>query len=109
MVHVGWTKLPLLLQIPLTLQSLLMGKRSHFPPVGQSKLLSADLPLISESISVLFGLYFSYKTNMNFFSWKRQNWFFLDMKLKTTRLLKGLPRKKLEVNSVHVLEIYSQL
>ena len=46
---------------------------------------------------------------MNFFSWKLQNWFFLDMKLKTTRLLKGLPREKLEVNPFHVLEIHSQL
>ena len=38
MVHVGWSKLALLLQIPLALQILLMGKRSHFPPEGQSKL-----------------------------------------------------------------------
>ena len=31
------------------------------------------------------------------------------MQLKTTGLLKDLPRKKLEVNPFHVLEIHSQL
>ena len=38
MVHVGWTKLSPLLQIPLSPQILLMGPRSHFPQEGQSKL-----------------------------------------------------------------------
>ena len=33
----GWTKCPPILQILLTLQILLMGQRSHFPPEGQSK------------------------------------------------------------------------
>ena len=31
------------------------------------------------------------------------------MQFKTTNLLKGLPRKKLEVNPFHVLEIHSPL
>ena len=45
----------------------------------------------------------------NFSFWKLQNQFFLHMQLKTTSLLKGLPREKLEVNPFHVLEIHSQL
>ena len=44
-----------------------------------------------------------------FFSWKLQNWFFLHVQLKATSLLKGLPRKKLEVNPSHVLEIHGPL
>ena len=41
--------------------------------------------------------------------WKLQNQFFLHMQLKTTSLLKGLPRKKLEVNPFRILEIHSPL
>ena len=53
------TKLPSLLQIPLTLQIRLMGQRPHFPPEGQSKILSAER---SETIGAFVGLCFSYKT-----------------------------------------------
>ena len=42
-------------------------------------------------------------------SWKLQNWFFLHVQLKTTSLLQGLPREKLEVNPFHVLEIHGPL
>ena len=45
----------------------------------------------------------------NFSFWKLQNQFFLHLKLKTTSLLKGFPREKLEVNPLHVLETHSQL
>ena len=40
------------------------------------------------------------------FSWKLQNKLFLHMQLKTTSLLKRLPREKLEVNPFHVPEIH---
>ena len=40
---------------------------------------------------------------LKFFSWKLQNWLFLHMQLKTTSLLKGLPREKLDLNPFHVL------
>ena len=36
-----------------------MGQRHHFPPEGQSKILSAER---SETIGALVRLYFSYKT-----------------------------------------------
>ena len=49
------------------------------------------------------------RTERNFSFWKLQNQFCLHMQLKTTRLLKVLPREKLEVNPFHVLEIHSQL
>ena len=49
------------------------------------------------------------QSERNFSFWKLQNQFFLHMQLKTTSLLKGLPRKKLEVNPFHVLEIHIQL
>ena len=39
------------------------------------------------------------------FPLKLQNPFFLHMHLKTTSLLKVLPREKLEVNPFHILEI----
>ena len=57
-------------------------------------------------------IFFSFRrklVKMKFFSWKLQNWFFLHMQLKTTSLLKGLPREMFEVNPFHVLEIYSPL
>ena len=40
---------------------------------------------------------------LKFFSWKLQNRLFLHMQLKTTSLLKGLPREKLDLNPFHVL------
>lgn len=40
------------------------------------------------------------------FPLKLQNPFFLHMHLKTTSLLKVLPREKLEVNPFHILEIH---
>ena len=43
------------------------------------------------------------------FPWKLQNWFFLYMHLKTTSLLKVLPRAKLEVRPFRVLEIHCPL
>ena len=46
---------------------------------------------------------------VKFFSWKLQSQFFLHMQLKTTSLLKGLPREMFEVNPFHVLEIHSPL
>ena len=57
-------------------------------------------------------IFFSFRrklVKMKFFSWKLQNWFFLHMQLKTTSLLKGLPREKLDINPFHVLEIHSPL
>ena len=44
-----------------------------------------------------------------FFFLKLQSQLFLHMQFKTTSLLKRLPRKKLEVNPFHVLEIHSPL
>ena len=38
---------------------------------------------------------------------KLQSQFFLPMQFKTTSLIKALPRKKLELNPFHVLEIHS--
>ena len=49
------------------------------------------------------------QSERNFSFCKLQNQFFLHMQLKTTSLLKGLPRKKLEVNPFRVLEIHSPL
>ena len=39
----------------------------------------------------------------------RQTHFFLHMQLKTTSLLKRLPKEKLEVNPFHIPEIHSPL
>ena len=49
------------------------------------------------------------QSERNFSFWKLLNQLFLHMQLKTTSLLKVLPRKKLEVNLFHVLEMHSQL
>ena len=49
------------------------------------------------------------QSERNFSFWKLQNQFFLHMQLKTTSLLKGLPREKLEVNPFHGLGIHSPL
>ena len=43
------------------------------------------------------------------FPWKLQNWLFLHLHLKTTSLLKVLPRAKLEVRPFRVLEIHCPL
>ena len=43
------------------------------------------------------------------FPWNLPNPFFPHMHLKTTSLLKGLPRAKLEVTPFHVLEIHCPL
>ena len=46
---------------------------------------------------------------MNFFSLETAIPVLFHMQLKTTSLLKALPREKLEVNPFHVLEIHSPL
>ena len=43
------------------------------------------------------------------FPWKLKSWLFLHMHLKTTSLLKVLPRAKLEVRPFRVLEIHCPL
>ena len=48
-------------------------------------------------MAMIFFRFWRKLVKMKFVSWKLQNWFFLHMQLKTTSLLKGLPREMFEV------------
>ena len=72
----GWekTKLSLLLQVPLILQSLLIKWRPHLPKgtIPARTTSSVSLPLSAEPIWALFDLYFSYDT----MAIKKEKWNF---------------------------------